>query len=238
MSSLIRKAILCLATLGIIIGTSYAYHATHDFERYRLLAERHFDAGHFALAVDYAFAAFRARPEDRFSTNLIFDIAGIQNNEHLLIRLGRTMDDIGYHEAALLIRIGDHFYRQNQYATAEEYYRLAVLYQSDHLAKQRLAEVLTWQQEYDEAVQLLQRLTHLHPANLNLLQMRADIHYWQKEYSAAAEDYQALVQKQHNITDNLLKLAESLRHIERFEDAEAIYRRYLRQSRSVEANNG
>jgi tetratricopeptide (TPR) repeat protein len=127
-------------------------------------------------------------------------------------------------ESKVIVRIADLYYKLEDFANAEIYYRKALSHRKTPELQRKMAEVLAWQKKYDLAADILAEM----PKTPETTQFLADVYAWNKEYEKAIIRYKELLSSEKPDPEILLKLADALRLAEKDEEAIAFYKRYLR----------
>lgn len=222
-----RKILIVIFALLIIALTTALFHLTRAFYKNYSLGMRHFQKSDYSRALDFFQRALNEKPG---SPEALIYAA----RSHL--ELGEDDEAAGMLEALAksprakadhLEEAADYYYGMGRYGEAEQLYRIVLKKEPGTRPKRKLTETLAWQGKYDEAADLIGALLEEDPGDPHLVELAADIYSWSGRYSRAAELYRELLDAGYRERETAFKLAETLRLLQKYEEAIRLYEKYL-----------
>lgn len=204
-------------------ATSALFHCTQAYSKNYLRGVRAFEKKEYDLALMYLKSASENRPKDANSRKLLVSINNKLGRHHKVLEHLDELQKYKNLSFATTVWIGDCYYSLDKFDKAEIAYLEALLIQPDFDVQLQLAEVMAWQNKYDDAIGVLKQL----PKGQNVTEFLADVYSWDKDYEMAAKLYEELYCDYQANTDVLLKLADALRASKKDRMAITYYKKYL-----------
>ena len=126
--------------------------------------------------------------------------------------------------------LGDTYYGLKKYDLAQRYYQSFLENKpNSYNVRKKLAEVLVWQKNYQDAFPILQTQLKDRPQDSQTKELLADVYAWSKDYDNAIKLYKELLENKtgSDRKDLALKLAETLRYAGRNAEAIELYKKYI-----------
>lgn len=222
-----RQTLLSLSILTIIFTTTFVFDQTQSFYKAFIQGKRYFEKREYQQAFPFLISAAEIKPEDKNSSIYLLWTYANLGKKREASDLAKIIVEKNPEDSLITEQVADVYYKIADYKMAEKLYR-KVLEKKDALGvKKKLAEVLMWQEKYDEGISIIKELLKAHPDDLNLVELLADSYSWEKNYDKAIELYNELLTKNFKPEGIMLKLADTLRHSGKNEEAVKVYRKYL-----------
>ncbi len=162
-----RKRMFLVFAVAVAVAyiTSTVFESTQSFYMNYAAAERYFRAGDYNTALKYFEKARAIRPEDDNTAMRLLRVyfnLGMKGPAAGLLEKMIAKDPA---DGKLLSQYADICYSLEDLSRAEELYRRASIMSKDPGIKKKLAEVLTWQRKYDEAIPILRELYDKDPSD-------------------------------------------------------------------------
>lgn len=223
----LRKLTLSLSIILIIFLTTVIFNSTQSFYKAFALGKYYFDKSQYQKAVPYFVSALRISPcNTRAARYLLWTYEKLCMKAELK-EVADAMLRCNPKDPRLLLQLADSYYWLSDYKAAEDLYHRLSAEKPDFDVERKLAEVLSWQKKYDEAIPLLERLVKNYPQNFELTELLADVCSWAKKYDRSVELYRKLMASGYGPKENALKLADALRYAGRNAEAVEVYNKYL-----------
>jgi predicted Zn-dependent protease len=126
--------------------------------------------------------------------------------------------------------LGDTYYGLKKYDLAQRYYQSFLENKpNSYNVRKKLAEVLVWQKNYQDAFPILQAQLKDRPQDSQTKELLADVYAWSKDYDNAIKLYKELLENKtgSDKKDLALKLAETLRYAGKNAEAIELYKKYI-----------
>jgi len=222
-----RKTLLSLSVLTIIFTTTFVFDQTQSFYKAFIQGKRYFEKREYQQAFPFLISAAKIKPEDKNSSSYLLWTYANLGRKREASDLAKIIMEKNPEDPLVAQQIADVYYKTADYKIAEKLYRKALEKKDTPDIKKKLAEVLMWQEKYDDGISIIKELLKVHPGDLNLIELLADSYSWEKNYDKAIELYNELLTKNFKPEDIMLKLADTLRHSGKNEEAVKLYRKYL-----------
>ncbi|MFA5164287.1 MAG: tetratricopeptide repeat protein [Candidatus Omnitrophota bacterium] len=168
MTKYLRMSLVFAVAVAIAYAASTVFDSTQSFYMNFATAERYFKAGDYNAALRYFEIARAIKPDDdKPAPYLLWIYFNLDMKERAAGMLEELLAKDPT-DGKLLTQYADVCYSLNNLPRAEELYRRASAVSKDPAIKRRLAEVLTWQRKYDEAIPLLKELYDKDPSDREL----------------------------------------------------------------------
>ena len=217
-----------LTTVMLIIVFTLLFQYTQIYYKNFIRGERHFKKAKYQKSLPYLVNAFKARPESLETAQYLVWTYQRLDREKEMAEALKAMAKINPEDYKSKNWLADTYYGMNDYESAEQYYRELLTAKEDFTVRRKLAEVLLWQQKYDQAIPFLKKLLHQKPEDYQLTELLADAYSWKNDYDAAITLYKLVISKTEPSKEIKWKLAEALRYAGRDAEATEIYNQYLR----------
>lgn len=223
----LRRLVLSLSVILIILITTAIFHSTQSFYKAFAQGKHYFEKFQYQKAIPYLVSAFKMDPCNvRAAKYLLW----AYEKSDMKDKLRETIDVVlrcNPRDPALLVQLADTCYWLSDYGRAEDLYRKAAAAEPTFDTKRKLAEVLSWQKKYDEAIPILEELVKSEPRDFKLVELLADVCSWAKKYDRSIELYKRLMASDYKSKEIALKLADTLRYAGKNAEAVEIYNKYL-----------
>ncbi len=216
--------------IAIITVTSATYHITQNFMSLYREGMRYFNEGSFHRALPYLFRAHHMEPSH---INAAFALA----DNYLRLDRGhealQTLKRLYRHhprDMKLAERIADFYYGQKAYGNAARIYEELLADGWNVRIAEKLAEIKTWQKEYDAALALYYRLEEHAQAAERIIERIARILTWSKRHEESLPYYRKLLECAPEREEILLEYANAAAWTDRYDLAVRYYKIYLEKN--------
>lgn len=221
---------MILSTLTILVSTTFIFHLTQSYYKDYVRGRRYYKNSRYQHALGYFASAVEIRPRSLEAIQyLVWTYAKLDRQDGVARTL-KKMSDVDPGNLSTKKWLGDTYYGLSDFPNAEQYYKELLSTEKTFIVQKKLAEVLIWQEKYEEAMPILNELIQKKPKDRKLIELLADVYSWQKEYADAAELYKRLLSKDKGAANIAFKLAEVLVWQEKYEEALPILNDLVRES--------
>lgn len=222
-----RKIIIPAFIIFVSASTSIVFQKTQSFYIALAQGDYYWRRADYATARVYYQNAFHVNPRNLKSiASLIRAYRKLNMKNEILIVLNQAQVQ-SLQNPRIAMELAGYYYEAGLYAQAEDIYEALKYSYYGAEARQKLAEVLVWQQKYKEAIPYLSAYARRHSADLAAQEFLADVYAWSRDYDNAIRQYKKLIPRLSNPEGVVLKLADILRFAGRNEEAIEVYNTYL-----------
>ena len=228
MSYNLRKFILCLIVISVMAATSTVFHLTQAFSKDFSRGRRAFEEKDYQTASMYLNAATQLKPSDENTLKYLVAAYDKLGRDQDLLEQLKKLEQIGVHNPKTTIWIADLYYKLGDFENAEVFYRKALTDRKLSRLQKKLAEVLIWQEKYDDALALLDTL----PEDAKTIELYAIA------YDGLGRDQDVLAQLEkledidYKTSEITIWMAALYYKFNDFEKAEALYQKALAERKS------
>lgn len=222
-----RKVIIAVSIVSIVFLTTFIFNKTQPFYKNFYSGKLLFEKKRYPEAIQYFLSAIRIKPEDLTALKFLSQAYEKTGDRKRALRALEMIAENHPDDREINILLADSYYSLSDYYNAERLYRRAIEQGKSDDIKKRLAEVLIWQEKYEEGLLLLEKLYRANPEDLKTAELLADAYMWSGQFEKAAQSYAQLLEKSPDKKNIVLKLADCLRFAGKDEEAIKLYEKYL-----------